>query len=865
MFNFLKSKLTKKEKNINHVSKIVKDIKKTNNYIYGPNDLSGIEAYELLKKEKPSFIKPFILELLLYIEEVLLEYSKFYKKIGHSPYNHDIFNTKTVALHLLSALMRRNQSYNEEEWITFFNSLLNLLTKIDYNITHTTLSDFPINYAIQQIERHLKKNDLSDELRNFIINLLDSEYFNDTNKRYWGSDISKARTKLYSLIQSENEVVSFSLKSNDIGPSINEITKNTKTKNSKELHSLLILLNSVTGGKPTIKLKKQISLSIDNIGKDIYRKMVHQILQTTIDFPISVKTQKYNHGNSEYEYSHYEYLCEPSKNFIKGIVWSMQFFSDRETISLVSNLLEKSYTRMPGVGPAAAGIGNACAYTLGNIRGKDGLGALARVKLKLKQNNIKKTIDKYLVEGAKKYKVSVEELKEMAVPDFNLKLGTKTIPFDSYKLIITIEGSKVIQQWKKADGSTMKSVPSIVKNSKTLTDKLKLIRKEIKEIQKVYSAQKQRIDNQFILNRTWNFSSFNKYYLNHGIVFPIASKLIWTFINQNGTKENGILRNDNWENSTGEIISWIDETCKVQLWHPIFSTEDEIIAWREKMIQIECKQPIKQAFRELYILTEAEINTQNYSNRMAAHILKQHQFKTLAVMRDWKYSLMGAYDDGRDDEVCSKFLPEYQITAEFWIDELHDYDAFNDTGIWLYITTDQVKFKDLNGEVINLIDVPKVVFTEIMRDVDLFVGVCSVGNDPEWRDNNGDRQSNRDYWASYSFGDLNEIAKTRKTILERLLPRLTKIKNKAHINGKFLIVKGDLRTYKIHIGSGNILMEPNDQYLCIVPARSRDKTTDKLFIPFEGDRGLSIVLSKAFLLAEDAKITDSTITSQINR
>ncbi len=51
----------------------------------------------------------------------------------------------------------------------------------------------------------------------------------------------------------------------------------------------------------------------------------------------------------------------------------------------------------------------------------------------------------------------------------------------------------------------------------------------------------------------------------------------------------------------------------------------------------------------------------------------------------------------------------------------------------------------------------------------------------------------------------------------------------------------------------------------IVPARNSDKTTDKLFIPFEGDNGLSIVLSKAFMLAEDKKIKDETITSQINR
>lgn len=85
----------------------------------------------------------------------------------------------------------------------------------------------------------------------------------------------------------------------------------------------------------------------------------------------------------------------------------------------------------------------------------------------------------------------------------------------------------------------------------------------------------------------------------------------------------------------------------------------------------------------------------------------------------------------------------------------------------------------------------------------------------------------------------------------------------AAVKGKFLVVKGQLRTYKIHIGSTNILMEPNDQYLCIVPDRSKKNVTQGVFLPFEGDSGLSIILSKAMLLAEDTKITDRTITSQI--
>ena len=160
-----------------------------------------------------------------------------------------------------------------------------------------------------------------------------------------------------------------------------------------------------------------------------------------------------------------------------------------------------------------------------------------------------------------------------------------------------------------------------------------------------------------------------------------------------------------------------------------------------------------------------------------------------------------------------------------------------------------------------LIEVPLIVFSEIMRDVDLFVGVASIGNDPAWQDGGG-LPAYRDYWQSYSFGDLSEIAKTRKSILENLLPRL-KIANVAELKDKFLIVKGKLRTYKIHIGSTNILMEPNDQYLCIVPDRGQRPASENTFLPFEGDTGLSIILSKPMLLANDDKITDPTITRQI--
>ena len=90
-----------------------------------------------------------------------------------------------------------------------------------------------------------------------------------------------------------------------------------------------------------------------------------------------------------------------------------------------------------------------------------------------------------------------------------------------------------------------------------------------------------------------------------------------------------------------------------------------------------------------------------------------------------------------------------------------------------------------------------------------------------------------------------------------------KIGTQCKLIDRFLVVEGKRRTYKIHLGSGNILMEPNNQYLCIVKDNKKS-ASDKVFLPFEGDNMLSVILSKAALLADDNKIKDPTINSQID-
>ena len=74
---------------------------------------------------------------------------------------------------------------------------------------------------------------------------------------------------------------------------------------------------------------------------------------------------------------------------------------------------------------------------------------------------------------------------------------------------------------------------------------------------------------------------------------------------------------------------------------------------------------------------------------------------------------------------------------------------------------------------------------------------------------------------------------------------------------------GVKRAYRIHIGSAAVHREPDNRHICIVPKGATLRKADRIDLPFEGDRTLSLILSKAMLLAADDKIKDSAILDQI--
>jgi hypothetical protein len=638
---------------------------------------------------------------------------------------------------------------------------------------------------------------------------------------------------------------------------------------------LLLHCLRATGSAPSSKWLKGMDKYLDVIGvSDFYGTLLRW-------FPLADKPRI----NLINRYDRRETLLPVNADILKGLVWLCSKSEDSEIAGALTALATSAYKKIPGSGPRAGKVGNACFWALGNMPGSEGVAQLSILKIKVKTNTAQKLIANALEVAAGRLRMTAEEIEEMSVPTYGLEeVGLRRDDFEEVVSELRVDGSDVVQVWVRKDAKRLSAAPKAIKEK--YPQELKEINQAVKDIRKMLPAQRDRIDNLYLMQKKWTFASWQTRYLNHPLIGTIARRLIWTF-SKGDKSSSGIWFGGQIVGRDHKPLDWLDDSTTVELWHPIYVESNVVLEWREWLMAHEIRLPFKQAYREIYLLTDAERNTHVYSNRYAAHILRQHQFNSLCAARGWKNALRLMVDD--EFPPATKSLPQWGVRAEYWIEGIGDQYGTdtNDAGTYLYLTTDQVRFYRIdavenrahaggggysarrwlgrgNAEPLPLEEIPPLVFSEIMRDVDMFVGVASVGNDPNWLDG-GAEVRYRDYWHNYSFGELAESSKTRKQMLQTLLPRL-KIAERCKLTDKFLVVRGDIRTYKIHLGSGNILMEPNDQYLCIVPSRrSGEMGKDKLFIPFEGDQTLAIILSKAFLLVEDKKITDPTITRQLKR
>ncbi len=551
---------------------------------------------------------------------------------------------------------------------------------------------------------------------------------------------------------------------------------------------------------------------------------------------------------------------EDNETLLRGVVWAVADVDEdwvTPALAAVTVHAATAFEGSPGY-PHCPRLANSAVLVLAQRPGDLPVTTLSRLSLAVRNNALRSRLATALTELGALRGWSPGEVAELAVDRHGLNADGRAVEvLGEYEAVVAVDPqtAKAALSFHR-DGKAVKGVPAMVKE--VHGERLGALRTTVKELNGTLALERLRLDRLMSSPRDWRYQDWVSRYLDHPVTGMFARRLLWE-VDADGewcaglpARHEGawVLVGRAGEGMTGE---------RVRLWHPIRATIDEIAAWRDHVLAAALRQPFKQAFREVYLLTPAEEQTGTYSNRFAGHILRYRQANALMRTRGWTSNYLGFFSSGYQGEAV-KELADGQWRAMFF-HELVDNRDRDDTEV-RFCSTDQVRFARRDGAVwdqARVADVPPAVFSEAMRDVDLFVGVTSIAADPQWTDR-GEHRFDA-YWEATAFGALTATAEIRRETLARLLPS-TKIASKVELGERFLRVFGTRRTYKVHLGSGNILMEPNDAYLCVV---ARKRSTPTLHLPFDEDPMLSVILSKAFLLAADDKITDPSIVQQLGR
>lgn len=261
--------------------------------------------------------------------------------------------------------------------------------------------------------------------------------------------------------------------------------------------------------------------------------------------------------------------------------------------------------------------------------------------------------------------------------------------------------------------------------------------------------------------------------------------------------------------------------------HPLdLYTSGQWSQYQKDLFDRQLRQPFKQIFRELYLPNADELANATVSNRYAGHQVQPS--KTVALLRERQWTV--SYEEGLQKVYYAADLIVRLYAMADWFSPA-DTEA---------PTLESVEFFDRKTyKNVPLDQVPPLIFSEVMRDVDLVVSVAHVGGvDPE---------------ASLTTVEM------RRVIMSESL-RLQKISN-VRIDGNYARIEGTLGEYAVHLGSGVAYRQATGA-LHIIPVHSQHR--GRLFLPFlDEDPRTAEILSKVVMLAEDTKIKDPSILSQL--
>ncbi|MEZ6031739.1 MAG: DUF5724 domain-containing protein [Planctomycetaceae bacterium] len=399
----------------------------------------------------------------------------------------------------------------------------------------------------------------------------------------------------------------------------------------------------------------------------------------------------------------------------------------------------------------------------------------------------------------------------------DLAKGPVSVTKDGISVTLSIDADAKPQLSIARGDKPLKSIPSATK--KKYADIAELVDRG-KELRGKTSRIKQSLE--AAMCRGDAFSSAELVSLfQHALLAPQISRLVLIGDGIAGYPDKGgkVLRSHNGKPEP------LKKNEILRIAHPAdLLARGDWAEWQQECFRAERVQPFKQIFRELYVVTKQEKKDSLESTRFAGHQIGPRQAIALWNSRGWN-----------TQEDVFKMFHELSLMAE--VSFQYNYGTAADVE---GLTLENISFRKRDEpKPLKLANVPPIVFSEVMRDIDLVVSVAHRGEvDPE---------------ASASTVEM-------RSALLRETCDLLGLKN-VTLKGHHAIIKGYYGDYSLHLGSGNIHRMPGG-FLAILPVHAQHR--GRIFLPFaDDDPRTAEVISKALLLARDEEILDPMILDQL--
>lgn len=307
------------------------------------------------------------------------------------------------------------------------------------------------------------------------------------------------------------------------------------------------------------------------------------------------------------------------------------------------------------------------------------------------------------------------------------------------------------------------------------------------------------------------------------VIRPLLCSLVFKFGERLGYYVGDI---ESLRDPSGQLVGLTDED-ELLIAHPVhLYASGQWSLFQRDLFDRQLRQPFKQVFRELYLPNADEVAHTTHSRRYAGYQVQPQ--KTVALLKGRRWTV--SYEEG----LQKVFYAENLIASLY---AMADWFSPADTEA---PTLETIQFIDRTTyQNVGLDQVPPILFSEVMRDVDLVVSVAHVGGvDPE--------------------ASLTTIEMRRVIVQESL--RLLKLGN-VRLDGNYARVDGSLGEFAVHLGSGMVYKQATGA-LHIIPVHSQHR--GRIFLPFlDEDPKTAEILSKVVMLAEDTKIKDPQILMQL--